>query len=387
MATGDPRLEETSRLAQAVEAVKRQNLDGDPRMRQGDHVPDLRRMGIAPEHWYPLARSSALGPGKLLAVRFAGEPIVLARGESGSVFALEDRCAHRQFPLSQGLLQGDRLQCGYHGWRYDAGGRCVGLPYASAEEGMPRGVRAYPCREAYGFIFVFPGSAELSETVPLPDLPLWEAPTHKTMTFQREIACHYSFLHENLMDMNHQVLHRRIMGRLQASLRDWREEGDRVEVDYAMRTADGSRPWGARLMIRDRRDRSGAEGGKGDILTVGTEYPYQHLSVRVRSGEPAFHLWACYLPLDREQRRSLSVGLLMIRRPNLRWLTPLLWPGIRLFTERVFAEDRAAVEAEQRAHDAQGADWNQEVFPPILALKDLLRRKGVPLEAESPEPA
>jgi len=31
---------------------------------------------------------------------------------------------------------------------------------------------------------------------------------------------------------------------------------------------------------------------------------------------------------------------------------------------------------EQAAHDAQGADWNQEVFPPIRALRKLLRECG-----------
>jgi phenylpropionate dioxygenase-like ring-hydroxylating dioxygenase large terminal subunit len=35
---------------------------------------------------------------KTLEVAFAGEPIVLVRAESSKVFALEDRCAHRQFP-------------------------------------------------------------------------------------------------------------------------------------------------------------------------------------------------------------------------------------------------------------------------------------------------
>jgi renierapurpurin 18,18'-hydroxylase len=31
---------------------------------------------------------------------------------------------------------------------------------------------------------------------------------------------------------------------------------------------------------------------------------------------------------------------------------------------------------EQAAHDAQGADWNREVFPPIRALRKLLRECG-----------
>jgi renierapurpurin 18,18'-hydroxylase len=38
------------------------------------------------------------------------------------------------------------------------------------------------------------------------------------------------------------------------------------------------------------------------------------------------------------------------------------------------------VELDQRAHDAQGADWNNEVFPPIRDLRGVLARCGVPMK-------
>jgi hypothetical protein len=37
------------------------------------------------------------------------------------------------------------------------------------------------------------------------------------------------------------------------------------------------------------------------------------------------------------------------------------------------------VELEQKAHDLQGGDWNQEIFPVIKTLRELLVRRGVPL--------
>jgi phenylpropionate dioxygenase-like ring-hydroxylating dioxygenase large terminal subunit len=52
---------------------------------------DLRRVDIHPDHWYPLALSYEVKRGKAHGVRFAGEPIVLVRTASGTVFALEDR--------------------------------------------------------------------------------------------------------------------------------------------------------------------------------------------------------------------------------------------------------------------------------------------------------
>ena len=116
--------------------------------------PDLRKTGIHPDHWYPLARSKTLKPGKSVDVRFAGDPIVLVRTESGSVFALEDRCAHRQVPLHAGTVHGEHIQCCNHGWTYDATGRCVDVPYLGDGEALPKRVRGYPCREAHGLIFV-----------------------------------------------------------------------------------------------------------------------------------------------------------------------------------------------------------------------------------------
>ena len=40
-----------------------------------------------------------------------------------------------------------------------------------------------------------------------------------------------------------------------------------------------------------------------------------------------------------------------------------MWPFVTWFTENIFREDKEIVEYEQRAYDAQGADWNNEVFP------------------------
>src|SRR5579883_3080863 len=114
---------------------------------------DLRRVGSHPNHWYPVAWSKEVKPGRTLGTRFAGEPIVIVRTLSGTVFALEDRCAHRQVPLRFGVVTGETLRCCYHGWTYDGSGRCVDVPYLDKHH-TPNGVRAYPCRENAGLIFV-----------------------------------------------------------------------------------------------------------------------------------------------------------------------------------------------------------------------------------------
>src|SRR5262245_12365346 len=193
---------------------------GQPRGRRvindtgrGGHQSDLRRVACNPNYWYPLAEVRQVGRNKTLGVSFGGDAIALARTETGKVFALEDRCAHRQFPLSKGVVcAGGELQCGYHSWRYNDEGQITRIPQCAPGAKPNRGVRAYPSREAYGLIFVFPGDRALAPHTPLPELPLFDSGDYRRMFFSRQVNCHYSFMHENLMDMNHQFLHRRLMG-------------------------------------------------------------------------------------------------------------------------------------------------------------------------------
>jgi hypothetical protein len=113
-------------------------------------------------------------------------------------------------------------------------------------------------------------------------------------------------------------------------------------------------------------------------MTIRTEYPYQTLKFWTAGSEtPALDLWNVYIPVDKDQRVNHTFGMIMIERPPIPGLIHLLWPFIVWFTEGIFREDRAIVELEQKAHDQQGADWNQEIFPVILDLRELLVRGGV----------
>ncbi|MFH8679367.1 Rieske 2Fe-2S domain-containing protein [Streptomyces lydicus] len=344
-------------------------------------VADLRRTGINPNFWYPVAVSGSVRRNKTFAAAFAGERIVLYRGESGAVYALEDRCAHRQVPLSMGVVEGDTLRCCYHAWAYRGNGRISQIPYLpKGVDRPPRGVRAYPVREAYGLVFVFPGDREKAATARLPELPEFDSARHRTMTFSRTVRCHYSFMHENLLDMNHQFLHRGILGRIQPKLLGYESGPQSVEARYLFTQAGGKKDRGAGLLAAE-----GIGGGKSaDVITIRTEYPYQTLHLVPEKAErPAFSLWAAYVPEDAEQRTNHAYGLLMIEKPPIPGALHLAWPFIRRFTERVFAQDRMAVEAEQRAWDEQGEDRNREVFPLILDVRDVLRSNGVPIGPES----
>ena len=337
---------------------------------------DLRRVAAHPDFWYPLAWSGDVKPGKTLARRYAGEPIVLFRGKGGKIFALEDRCAHRQVPLSLGVVEGDTLKCGYHGWAYNNGGKCIDVPYLGRER-LPNGVRAYPVREVDGLIFIFPGDPALAEAHALPAMLGSRAKaSYKTRQLNREVECHYTFMHENLFDMNHQFLHRRQMGMIKAKCLGKRSGPDWCEVDYTFSRTEGQGTVGEAAILGVVRKRG--EGDNADLMTIRTGYPYQDLRVWVGDGEPVLHVWLGYTPLDKEQRTNRTFGYLSVKRPGLPGVIDLAWPFITMFTENIFREDKEIVEMEQAAHDAQGSDWNNEVFPPIRDLREVLARCGVP---------
>src|SRR6185295_9768449 len=122
-------------------------------------IPTVRDFPRYPASWYLVCKSRELKRGALKRSIF-GREIVLFRGESGKVIAMDNRCAHLGADLSQGPLSGDTIACPFHGWRYDASGRCVEIPAGSAIPPFARQA-VYPIEERHGLVFIFNGSQPL----------------------------------------------------------------------------------------------------------------------------------------------------------------------------------------------------------------------------------
>jgi phenylpropionate dioxygenase-like ring-hydroxylating dioxygenase large terminal subunit len=342
---------------------------------------DLRRMGAHPDYWYPLAWSKELAPGRAIGRRFGGDPIVLYRGAGGRVFALEDRCAHRQVPLHLGVVNGDELKCHYHGWSYDCHGKCVSVPYLGKER-LPNGVRSYPVCEVDGIILVFPGDPALAQSRQPASLGSFARKDYKTRPLYREVACHYTFMHENLFDMNHQFMHRKQMGSIKASCIG-RDHGDKwAQVEYSFARTAGKTSLGEAVIVDLVRKRGEKKKDFSDHMRIRTDYPSQSLKVWVGrdikvTQDPVLDVWLGYTPWDAEQRTNRTYGYLSVKKPPVPGLIHAVWPFVVWFTENIFREDKDIVEHEQRAWDAQGSDWNNEVFPALRDLRAVLSRCGL----------
>jgi len=187
------------------------------------------------------------------------------------------------------------------------------------------------------------------------------------------------------MDMNHQFLHRKQMGQIRPRFLDQQTGEDWLQAKYSFARTGGRQPLGEAAILGQRRTTTSSLAER-DVMTIRTEYPYQTLRIRTNSEEPVMDLWIAYVPLDREQRTNRTFGLLSIRRPKIPGILEMAWPLLVLFTERIFREDRDIVEMEQAAHDAQGEDRNQEVFPVISNLRTLLAARGAPGDLAGPWP-
>jgi phenylpropionate dioxygenase-like ring-hydroxylating dioxygenase large terminal subunit len=346
---------------------------------------DLRRVGAHPDYWYPVAWSTELKEGKALGRHFAAEPIVIYRGKSGQVFALEDRCAHRQVPLSLGVVTGDELKCHYHGWTYNCSGKCVGVPYFGGVDRLPNGIKSYPAREVDGLIFVFPGNPDLAESRLPKTLGSAANKDYKTRRLNREVACHYTFMHENLFDMNHQFMHRKNMGSIRARCIGQGHGENWAEVEYSFSRVEGRASVGETVIVDLMRKRGEAKKDFSDHMRIRTDYPNQSLKVWVgrdikQTDDPVLDVWLGYTPLDAQQKTNRTYGYLSVKKPSLSGIIHAVWPFVTWFTERIFQEDKEIVEFEQQAYDAQGTDWNNEVFPPLKDLRTVLARCGEPMK-------
>ena len=101
--------------------------------------------------WYVAAWAKDVDRTPLARV-LLNEYIVLFRKEDGTPVALENRCPHRNLPLSEGTLIGDTVQCGYHGLVFDCAGKCTQVPGQTEIPSWAQ-VRDYPVAQRHGWIF------------------------------------------------------------------------------------------------------------------------------------------------------------------------------------------------------------------------------------------
>src|SRR3954449_11262582 len=82
--------------------------------------------------WFPVVRAADVGT-RPVPVGAGGQAFVVVRlRPGGEVSPFPARCPHRLVPLAAASVADGRLQCPYHGWGVDGGGRGGGIPAPGA---------------------------------------------------------------------------------------------------------------------------------------------------------------------------------------------------------------------------------------------------------------
>ena len=338
-------------------------------------VDDIRQLNINLNHWYVVARSADVQQ-QSLGVTVWHQPIVLYRDRNHQIYALEDRCPHRQVRLSYGQVIGNRLQCAYHGWCFDAAGYCVSVPSLTDDQKLPTcKLQTYPVKEQDGFIWLFPGDANKAETVKIFSLPEWNHIDYIATVSTIECAAHYSYVIENVVDLYHDHLHEQYQVWREPVLQEIHEADDRVDVRY-----DGQicyqidNLWSiSQLFIPAFR--------RFHSILFQMSYVYPHWMQAL--GED-FKLYCLLCPINKTATRAYLVHFTSLkhlqrvqRLPiSIRWfINKKSFNIAQSYLDKLVHQDVQMMEEEQQAYLQYPEQRNYEFNPAIASVQRLMRNQ------------
>jgi phenylpropionate dioxygenase-like ring-hydroxylating dioxygenase large terminal subunit len=168
------------------------------RVGPGTLMGDLLR-----RYWTPACLSAEVaGPGGAPArVRLLGESLVAFRDAGGRVGLVQENCPHRGASLYFGRNEGAVLRCVYHGWAFDADGRCADMPSEPAPFCGKVRMRAYPVHESGGIVWAYLGPRETM--TPFRDFGTDGRDAGELIASKQHAACNWAQAMEGNLDTAH----------------------------------------------------------------------------------------------------------------------------------------------------------------------------------------
>ena len=184
---------------------------------------------MIPNQWYVVLESKEVRRGRPVGTTRMGEKMVFWRDRQGEIACAVDQCPHRGAAFSAGKLAGDCIQCPFHGFEFDASGRCVLIPANGRNAEVPKVFRArvYPLKELHGLVYLWWGEPR-EEYPPLPDFDYMRDPNLVYSSVTDWWNSHYTRAIENQLDVVHLAfVHRTTIGRSNKTV----VQGPRFKVD------------------------------------------------------------------------------------------------------------------------------------------------------------
>ena len=303
----------------------------------GDESPSCNAAGDAGflwDFWYPAVRSSEIRGRKLVTAMLLEVPLVLGRTDDGRAFAMRDSCPHRGIPLSYGRFDGKAVECGYHGWKFEAcSGRCIEIPSLTSQDKLKvERIFAghFPCEERDGYVWVYmvqPGT-RLPESIPrAPQLPVFSQ-GYKITHLDCELPSHVDQGIIGLMDPAHgPFVHQSWYWRSRVSIHEKEKKFEPIPNGFRMSThapSANSAPY--KLLKRMT----------GEPVTTTIDFVLPNVRLEeIHSGKLWFSSRATVTPVRRDLCRIDFVAAWNVAA----WM-PLVVPIFRSFAKKFLRQDQ-----------------------------------------------
>ncbi|MFZ3321892.1 MAG: aromatic ring-hydroxylating dioxygenase subunit alpha [Usitatibacter sp.] len=281
--------------------------------------------------WHPVADSASIARGTVIASRLLGREIAVWRDGDGEIHAWEDRCPHRGTRLSIGRVHGTQLACAYHGWRFDANGRCVHFP-ALPDVKPPESAcaRAYRAEERYGMVWTCVGEPK-GAILPFPEYG--DTRLRKVLCGPYAVSTSGPRIVENFLDMAHfPFVHAGILGEEpRTAVRDY-------QVGPYVDTGDLPGIIATECFFWQPRTNSLSHHGAEVEYTYRVVRPLTAILTKVPEGEGGFHeaISLHVQPVGEEE----SIVWIVLAMTN--FVQPE--QELRDFQDRIFLQDKPIVE-------------------------------------------
>jgi phenylpropionate dioxygenase-like ring-hydroxylating dioxygenase large terminal subunit len=336
-----------------------------------------------PSGWFSLAGSDDLRAGDVRPLHRFGRDLVLFRTQAGQARVLDAACPHLGAHLGiGGTVEGNTLQCPFHGWRFDGAGRCVHAPLA---QNLPRAsVRSWPVEEVNGRVLVWHHAESREPDWHVPQFP--ETGNPDWIPFQPAqhwvIRTHCQELPENAMDAAHfPHIHRQQTASM---------ESRGVEIDGAHLV---HRTWQTLAFFGLMKKLYGEVAGPLDCTLHGLGLVVNRAEVKTK-----LDMAYCYpfyiTPIDDEHIDVVS--MLTVRRFKMPGLAWALYYKARSEGRQTIEQDIPIWEHKQfrprpRLSDADGPipafrSWSAQFYPETAAETKRPAARGSRLES-APEDA
>ncbi|MGH9495540.1 MAG: aromatic ring-hydroxylating oxygenase subunit alpha [Candidatus Sulfotelmatobacter sp.] len=234
-------------------------------------IAELERLNVFSKTWQLVARTEQLkNAGDFISTRLAGEPIVVVRGNDGTLRGFYNVCRHHAAAVvTQACGQATILQCPYHGWKYGLDGSLKGMPefegvekFERSENGLlPIRVEAWEC---FVLVNLDPDAVSLTEF--LGGLVQRVAPLGigKLHHFDRrtyDINCNWKVYVDNFLDGGYHVPH---LHKGLSSVLDYKQYTIENEDRYCLQSSP---------MVASDEDAATGATRKGDRAWYFWQYP------------------------------------------------------------------------------------------------------------------